>query len=130
LDDADTGVLIDALFLLARTQLELQKPAAALGTLDLLPQDPALRVRERPLRIKGLLYLNRFDEAMAMDATADEWLDGMSYAIDMPQALAIKNEIEYRFGTALSPEQQERLVKLNAQARKPRAARSETGLVR
>jgi hypothetical protein len=120
-------VLIDALFLLARTQLDLLKPSAAIGTLDLLPDDPALRARERPLLLKAHVYLDNRDESMAMDANADEWLDAMSYSVALPHALAVGVEIDLRFNTGLTAEQRSRLESLNQEARKPRAARTDNG---
>ncbi len=124
---ANGVVLIDALFLLARTQLDLLKPSAAIGTLELLPDDPALHARERPFLLKAYLYLDNRDEAMALDATADEWLDAMAYSVALPHALAIGVEIDLRFNSALTAEQRSRLESLSQEAKKPRAARSDSG---
>lgn len=120
----DAADLVEALFALAQVQLELSRPAAALGTLDLLPKDPdVLAARATALRVKALLYLDRMENALELEGTADQWLDGMEYAVTLPHALAIGSEIDYRFGTDMTTSQRARLEALTRLARAPRAQR-------
>jgi hypothetical protein len=122
--EPDAPDLIEALFALARVQLELTRPGAALGTLDLLPAaDPALARRTTPLKVQALLYLDQMDEALELPASADAWLDGMAYAVNLPHALAIGAEIDYRFGADMSTTQRARLEELTRTARAPRTPR-------
>jgi hypothetical protein len=118
------AALIDAMLLLARAQLELFRPGAALGTLDLLPSsDPAIENAAASLRVEAYLYMDRIEDALEVSTTPDSWLNGMEYAVALPHALAIGSEIDYRFGQRMTPEQRARLQELTQEARKPRRER-------
>lgn len=118
------GALVDALIALARAQLELTRPGAAIGTLDLLPtDDPHVRTAVTPLRLEAYLYLDQIEDALLLESNADAWLDGMAYAVTLPHALAIATEIEYLFGSELTPAQRARLEALIREARTPRDQR-------
>jgi hypothetical protein len=116
--------LVEALIALARAQLELTRPGAAIGTLDLLPpEDAQIRRAVAPLRVEAYLYLDQIEQALLLESTPDAWLDGMAYAVSLPHALAIGSEIEYQFGNELTPTQRARLDELTREARKPRGPR-------
>ncbi|MBK7404537.1 MAG: HEAT repeat domain-containing protein [Phycisphaerales bacterium] len=102
--------LAEGLSRLARAQLQLGNPSDALDALSLIPSpqttlDPA---GLEDTRVTALLWLNRIDAAKAAQGSPDAWLDGLEHAITEPHAPAIVDEIERRFETELSPEQESR----------------------
>lgn len=118
----------EALVMLAQAQLDVLRPQAALGTLELLDNaGEAIASRLIPLKLKGLLYLDRLEDALQFEASADQWLDALDYSAALPHALAIATEIRLRFGTDLTVPQKQRYDLLVARASEPRASRSENG---
>ncbi len=111
--------LAEGLLLLVQTSIALNNPADALNALSLVP--PAVQAPNLPpapvvddLRATLLLWLNRFDEAEAIDASPGAWIDALSHALAEPHAFSLADRLSGRFPD-LSPEDQARLDALRQQ---------------
>lgn len=111
--------LAEGLLLLVQTSIALNSPADALNALSLVP--PAVDAPNLPpapvvddLRATLLLWLNRFDEAEAIDASPGAWIDALSHALAEPHAPLLADRLSARFND-LSPEDQARLDALRRQ---------------
>jgi len=91
--------VVSGLLLLCQTRLDLGQPAGALEVLnDLLPISELIDIAEfEGMRTVALLWLNRIEEALACNASASAWLDGLERAIDLPHAPSIIRILESKF---------------------------------
>jgi hypothetical protein len=108
--------LAAGLYLLVRTSITLNLPADALNALSLLPAgvsapDLPTATALDDLRATLLLWLNRLDDAEAIEASPNAWLDALDHAITEPHAPAIAARITTRFPD-LTPEDAARLAAL------------------
>jgi hypothetical protein len=113
--ELDNFPTVAGMLRLARTRLEVHKPAGALTLLDALEPvadqiDPRLLTS---LRVEALICVNRLAEAESMDSPLADWLDGLALSTDLPHAPAILRAIDDRF-ESLTPVQSERLEALRA----------------
>lgn len=111
--------LAQGVLLLVQTSIALNNPADALNALSLVP--PAVAAPDLPpapvvddLRATLLLWLNRFDEAEAIDASPAAWIDALSHALAEPHAPLLADRLAARFPD-LSPGDQARLDALRRQ---------------
>lgn len=100
---------VRGLLMLARARLAGGRADEALLALDATPDplDPADAAQLLRLRTLTLLTLNRGDEAAAMDATADDWLDALETLSQEPIAEGLIEIFEEKF-RSLTPSQQAR----------------------
>lgn len=113
-DAAQRAALIQGALALARTRLALGQPARALDAIDAAgtwtPSPPQAAIATR---VAALAWLNRLDDALALRAGPDGWLDGLEFGIDLPHARDIAEIITHRFPASdLSAAQQARLAAL------------------
>jgi hypothetical protein len=118
---AQAAQLAEGLLLLARTAVALDSPTDALNAVTLVP-DPAdfappqatpppwpIDARSlNNLRATCLLWLNRPDQAAAVECDASAYLDAIEHAIDEPHAAIIADRLDARFD-ALDPDDRARL---------------------
>ncbi len=96
--------------LLAETQLELEHPEPALASLaQVVSSDDATTSRVTELRVTSLLWLNRIEEASALETGAETWLRAIDRFADEPHAPQIANATLARFEGVLQQEERERL---------------------
>jgi hypothetical protein len=91
--------ILAGLLLLAQTRLELGQPAAALQALD--AAQPIIGSSPMPdaqsLRVTALVWLARIDDALAIDAPIDAWMDGLAKSADLPHADSVLYALRQRF---------------------------------
>ena len=101
----DRPVIADLVLLFARTQLALKDPSGALETMGIFTGKQWAEKFD-PLRVTAMLWLFRLPQAeevsMRSNIAASYWLDGLEYAIDLPYAIDIADQIRRVFGDALS----------------------------
>ncbi|MCC6678077.1 MAG: hypothetical protein IT436_13130 [Phycisphaerales bacterium] len=108
---------VRGLLMLARTRLADHRPDEALLALDATPDplDPADTASLLRLRTCTLLALNRAEQALALDSTADDWLDALDPLAADPSAPGLLDAFTTKF-RSLTPAQQERLDAIRARA--------------
>jgi len=104
------------LLTLSDARVELGLPAGALVALDALGPaasniDPDV-INSR--RVPVLIWLNRLEEAAALEVPASVWLDGLERSISLDHAAAVADRVEGRFGPS------ERLTSLRNRASLPK----------
>jgi len=104
--------IADLVLLLARTQLELRDPSSALETMSVF-NGKLWAEKFDPLRVTAMLWLFRLPQAeevsMRSSVSPSHWLDGLEYAIDLPYAIDIADQIRRVFGESLDDEDRTRL---------------------
>lgn len=101
-----------AKLLLAQTQLELRRPDAAITALLQInagTADPQLAQDAERSHVAALLWLNRIDEALARDASADDWLAALQLIGDEPHAPMVARAALDRFEDVLEPTERDML---------------------
>lgn len=108
---------VRGLLMLARARLDARRPDEALLALDAAPDptDPADVARLTSLRARALLALGRAEQALALNASADDWLDGLEPVADDRDTLGLIEVFASAFDS-LSPQQQQRLEAIRARA--------------
>ena len=94
--------------LLAELELNNQRPDRALEILSLLPEsgiDPSDSLRASKASASSHIMLLEFDEAWAIDQTAETWLSALALPSDQSSKVQIAQEIRSR-GITLNPDQQ------------------------
>ncbi|HRQ73209.1 MAG TPA: tetratricopeptide repeat protein [Phycisphaerales bacterium] len=93
LDESDR---VEAILLLAEARLALGRAETALAVLDVLPEatDDATHARAVRARLDALIALRRFDDAAALVADADAWLDALDRAATLPHAAEAADAFE------------------------------------
>ncbi len=85
---ASSPVWLRGLVELARTRLELGRPAEALealGPVDSIAMEPAVTA---PVRTVAMIWLNRLDEAASLPVGAEVWVSALERIVDLPHAAA------------------------------------------
>lgn len=104
--------IADLVLLLARTQLELRDPSSALETMSVF-NGKHWADKFDPLRVTAMLWLFRLPQAeevsMRSNVSPSHWLDGLEYAIDLPYAIDIADQIRRVFGESLNDDDRTRL---------------------
>jgi hypothetical protein len=112
--DEDPIAINAGILMLAQARLNLKRPDLALVALNSLPPEaagivPATRTK---MLIVALLWTNRLDEAVLLEAPASDWLAGLRLALAEPHARSILREIRARFGRILTEDQIKELNQL------------------
>jgi len=138
-DPAQTAARTEGLIMLAQMQLKMGNPSDGLNALSLLPNaqpasdtpststqgttpppdpDPdattATQKTVNDLRVIFLLWLNRLDQAQAIDASPDAWLTGLEHIRKESYAQPIAKAFKARFGKRLTKPEQERFAAIQA----------------
>jgi hypothetical protein len=96
--------------LLAETQLELADPEPALASLaQVVSTSEEINRRATQLRVTGLLWLNRIEEADALNAGAEAWLAALDRFPDEPHAVNVARATLDRFDDVLRDDERNRL---------------------
>lgn len=123
-DTGDPASLRLALELLAQCRLRQGRPEAALAALDGIsaPDDADAAQRLRRLRVEALVACDRLDDALALGAQAQDWIEGLALITTEPHARKTLRQIRMSFGDALSQDQQAELDRLATLILRPRFA--------
>ncbi|MEM1071357.1 MAG: hypothetical protein AAGH71_00855 [Planctomycetota bacterium] len=111
-DAAEREAIDQTRLLLAQTQLDLGRPDAALTSLAAFtpaPDRDELIDAAQTIRVTSLLWLNRIDEAAAINAGADVWLDSLDRIGTEPHAPAVAQAAIDRFRDVLGDDELDRL---------------------
>lgn len=111
LDERDR---VEAILLLAEARLALGRAETSLAVLGVLPEvtDDASHARAVRARLGALIALRRFDEAAALGADADAWLDALDRAASLPHAAEAADAFERLFTGRLTEAHTARLAAL------------------
>ncbi|MEO1584227.1 MAG: hypothetical protein AAFR96_06610 [Planctomycetota bacterium] len=114
--------------LLAATHLDLSQPEQALTSLAQATGTSSddLRDEMQHLRVAALLWLNRIEEAEALEAGAEVWLSAIERFSTEPHAPQVADAILRRFDSVLQQSETERLRALAAVAEAPAGDRPTT----
>ena len=129
-DPAQLAAIAAGVVALASLQLERREAAAALSTLDAAPfaSEAGDAAAVASLRAAALVGLGRLDLAAPLDAPAAAWVHGLDLARDAPYAAEVVEEIERRFGDALTADQRAVLTRTRDElARRARASLTDGG---
>lgn len=117
-DDTQATAIANGLLILAQARLELGKPDAALSALQSLPSldiyaDPAVVTRTF---LACWLALARLDDARAMKADADAWLDALTVIKGQPRGERQRtlDAFSADFANSLTPDQRARFDALQS----------------
>ncbi len=109
--------VIAGLLLLSDTRRDLGQPAGALAALDALAPaaDQITPVVLNDRRLILLLWLNRIDEAMKIDAGPEVWLEGLERCLPLQHAPRIVAAFEAKFPTGVPEPILKRVDEIKAQ---------------
>lgn len=109
---ADRATVAELALLLAHTRLELKDPAGALEAMAPFSGKEWAATFD-PTRVTALLWLFKLPQAeevsMRSGVSVSHWLDGLEYAIDLPYAIDIADQIRRVFGDTLDEASRSRL---------------------
>jgi len=109
--------------LLAQLELNNQRPDRTLEILSLLPDsgiDPASTLKATRTKATAHILLAEFEQAAALDLSADTWIAALQSSQDQPTTLKIAQEILAR-SIQLTPDQQNLITPLIDTAPEPPA---------
>ncbi len=110
------GAISQGVLELADMDLTDRQPEAALTLLDAAPFAETLAEPQRlaSLRCAALLGLGRLEAAAGIRAPVDAWMRGLQIGRKLSVAPQIVKEIEQRFATDMTPEQQAALAEIKS----------------
>lgn len=109
--------VIAGLLLLSDTRRDLGQPAGALAALDALAPaaDQITPAALNDRRLVLLLWLNRIDDAMKVDAGPEAWMEGLERCLQLEHAPRIVAAFEAKFPAGLPERTLERLDAIKKQ---------------
>lgn len=125
---AERATINETKLLLAMTQLELERPEPALASLaQIVSTSDDVNARADAMRVTGLLWLNRIDEARGIDVDAETWLSAIERFASEPHAAQVARETLTRYGDVLQPSERDRLTAVAAVAQNEQDASEPDG---